>query len=113
MAVLATIHQPSPKLFKLFDNLVVFSREAEIIYQGNPNDLLKLLLKFGLRCPTFYNISDFLLEVASGDFGIQPVRKLVAHHKKHLTSQVSDELSEVEVTSLQEAAKKANKVNHR
>ena len=69
VAVVVTIHQPSARLFNLFNRIILMSCEGQCIYNGPPQSMAKLFSEIGLICPKFANISDYGLEVASGDFG--------------------------------------------
>ena len=69
VAVVLTIHQPSAKLFNLFNRIYLLSSEGQCIYNGAPQSMLSLFSEVGLKCPKFTNISDFGLEVASKDYG--------------------------------------------
>jgi ABC-type multidrug transport system ATPase subunit len=76
MAVVATIHQPSAKLFNLFNSVYMMSYDGQCIYHGSPQTMLQTLSRYGLNCPKFHNPSDFVLEVASKEHGIAKVMML-------------------------------------
>ncbi|KAK8778884.1 hypothetical protein V5799_019775 [Amblyomma americanum] len=66
--VVCSIHQPSSRLFQLFDKLYILA-DGYCIYQGAVRDLLTFFTANSLHCPAFYNPADFVIEVASGDYG--------------------------------------------
>lgn len=68
MSIVMSIHQPSAKLFAIFDQVYVMS-EGCCLYEGSCEVGLinKYLNKFGLECPKFHNIADYLIEIASED----------------------------------------------
>lgn len=100
-------------MIELFDNLIVLSTEGTIIYQGSPFDIPQTLALVGLNIPKFYNMSDFLLEVASGDFGRQSLHLLVHYNKENQRNMYSEDLDVSKMCSLREAIKKANQVDNR
>lgn len=82
IAVVATIHQPSARVFNLFHHVYVISFDGQCIYQGSPADLLQQLANVGLHCPQFHNPADYIAEVASGEYGPEGIKKLAAQKKR-------------------------------
>lgn len=66
--VVCTIHTPSALLFEMFDHLYALA-EGCCIYQGSSNNLVPFLNDLNLVCPETFNPSDFLLEIATNDYG--------------------------------------------
>lgn len=76
MAIIATIHQPSYKILKLFDQLYVLSRSGRCLYQGRPEVLRSYLTKFQVNCPNGHNPADVIIDAAA----ISTVYPLVDDH---------------------------------
>ncbi|XP_053204226.1 ATP-binding cassette sub-family G member 1-like [Panonychus citri] len=65
MAIIATIHQPSYKILKLFDQLYVLSRAGKCLYQGRPEVLRSYLSQFQVNCPNGHNPADVIIDAAA------------------------------------------------
>ncbi|CAG2100166.1 unnamed protein product, partial [Medioppia subpectinata] len=78
VAVVLTIHQPSARLFNLFDTIYLLSADGQCIYNGSPGKMRYTFSECGLNCPTFTNPSDFGLEVASKEHGVDRLVTLAA-----------------------------------
>ncbi|XP_050347013.1 ATP-binding cassette sub-family G member 1-like isoform X2 [Nymphalis io] len=64
--VACVIHQPSSQLFTSADDVILLAN-GRTLYSGAIEDIPELLKKSNLVCPQYYNMADYLLEVASGE----------------------------------------------
>lgn len=68
--VICTIHTPSASMFDTFDHIYALA-EGSCIYSGSSTNLVSFLKQLDLICPEIYSPSDFLLEIATNDYGLQ------------------------------------------
>lgn len=95
-AILCSIHQPSSRVLNHFDRIYVLSFDGRCIYQGSPRNLLSTLSSMNLICPQFHNPADFIIEIASGDYGMETVNRLaIRESDRQLSEQKSEKIISV------------------
>lgn len=90
-AIMCSIHQPSARVMNNFHKIYVLSSDGRCIFQGPPSRLLVHLSKFDLVCPQFHNPADFIIEIASGDYGLEPINKLALFETDRQLDEISNE----------------------
>ncbi|RWS24870.1 ABC transporter sub-family G-like protein 1 [Leptotrombidium deliense] len=89
MAIIASIHQPSAKVFNLFHRIYMLSNFGTCIYDGSPTDVIQWIHGFNLNIPQYYNPADFMIEVANEVYGnecIQQMSSTVTQNFKQSTN---------------------------
>lgn len=94
--IICTIHQPSYRIFRGFDEVILLS-QGRIAYSGSPKNLVPHLDNAGLACPEFENPSDHSMRLLQDD---ESVRKLFeAYEKDRAASQAATALSTQDANS--------------
>ncbi|KMT01539.1 hypothetical protein BVRB_9g215410 [Beta vulgaris subsp. vulgaris] len=65
--IIASIHQPSSQVFRLFDNLCLLSA-GKTVYFGPAKEANEFFAAQGYPCPTLQNPADHFLELINKDF---------------------------------------------
>ncbi|XP_075974165.1 ATP-binding cassette sub-family G member 4-like isoform X2 [Anticarsia gemmatalis] len=64
--IACVVHQPSSQLFNTADDVIVLA-SGRTLYAGAVVDLPDALTRAGFVCPQYYNVADYLLEIASDE----------------------------------------------
>lgn len=83
MAIAASIHQPTARILQNFDRLYVIATNGQCMYDGPTDQLVSYLSRFSLTCPTYHNPADYVLEIASADYGAESTKQLVDAQRVH------------------------------
>ena len=112
MVIAASIHQPTARVLSYFDNLYMVSFNGQCIYNGPTDQLVDKLSEFNLYCPKYHNPSDYAIEVASGDFGLQAIDSLAKHYKLVCESQtnINEKCSSVKLSKIVQKTNKHSPV---
>lgn len=105
MAILATIHQPSWDVFCEFNRVYIINSNGENLYLGKPHKLLPLLDKVNLSCDRFNSPSDYIIEIAAGDYGFESMRSVQKEFRAPILNE--DELEQLEELSTVRVIRKA------
>lgn len=80
--IVCTIHQPSAKVYSIFDHVFVLA-EGMLVYDGVSSNTIPFLSSVGLICPKYHNPADFMLEVTNCEYGNFNERLSIATREKN------------------------------
>lgn len=105
MAIIVTIHQPQPKVFNLFHHVYILANGGRVIYEGAPELSLDTITSVtGLHpidgskhasaslssTPGSVDPASFLIEIASEEYGTEPIKTLSDHQRQVFNDNKSD-----------------------
>lgn len=105
IAILLSIHQPQQEAFELFDKIYVMAPGGIAIYEGSPIGCAQFVQECtGIEMPSIdYNPASFFIEVASGEYGKEPIdilgRKLKENFADHLKTSLSTDNSSNDISN--------------
>ncbi|KAK2147166.1 hypothetical protein LSH36_566g01070 [Paralvinella palmiformis] len=59
--ILATIHQPSPEVFSMFDDILIMTG-GRVVFLGPKSDAMAFFSGLGYHCPKTCSVTDFFME---------------------------------------------------
>lgn len=69
--IICSMHAPSALMFETFDHVYAIA-EGKCIYQGSSSNIVPFLSELNIseiKCPASYNPADFLMEIATNQYG--------------------------------------------
>jgi len=91
--VIASIHQPSNKVFESFDKITILHR-GECVFTGPREELPQFMFTCGVSCPPGNNIAEFLLNALS-ERKLRE-RMILEFAAQHADSKISNAVHELE-----------------
>lgn len=91
--ICCTIHQPSAKIFEMFDKVYIMA-EGNCFYHGSIDNLHRFLNLNNLICPKYHNLADFVIELATNEHSIttnELINAWKSYEHSKLTTPVSND----------------------
>jgi len=73
-----SVHTPSANTFQKFDHVYVMAN-GYCIYRDTVSNMVPFLRDIGLECPKHYNPADFIIEIASGEYGFGLIEQMITY----------------------------------
>ncbi|KAJ9576543.1 hypothetical protein L9F63_025561, partial [Diploptera punctata] len=83
--IVCIIHQPSSRLFEMFDDLYLLS-EGKCLYSGPINDMTAVFQEAGFQCPQYYNRADFGFMLSPAYHTLYPSVEILSEGSRYALS---------------------------
>ncbi|CAO1388150.1 unnamed protein product [Diamesa serratosioi] len=74
--IVCSIHTPSARMFEMFDHVYVVAK-GKCAYQGRGQNIIQFVDEINIACPKHYNPADFIVELASGEYGNNYIERMI------------------------------------
>ncbi|KAG9511380.1 UDP-galactose translocator, partial [Fragariocoptes setiger] len=96
IAIVITVHQPQREVFDLFDRVYTIANGGRVIYNGSPQKCMDYLVTNSGIEPSsdkaieYENPATFMIEIACGEYGSEPIEKLAAQNRQEFIAHLDD-----------------------
>ncbi|XP_044005964.1 ATP-binding cassette sub-family G member 4-like [Aphidius gifuensis] len=98
--VICSIHTPSANIFSKFHHVYVVAN-GQCAYRGPVNNLVPFLNDVGIECPKHYNPADFVVDIASGEYGTKFIDSMISEvNTKYPITPIQQSLTTIDIETI-------------